>query len=70
MWSISRELWEYSACRVYKIRIMLIKNIRNTIKTSKMSIQKIMKNLENRKSFKKKFKIRFFMIITGEKRSI
>ena len=49
---------------------MLIKIIRITIKTSKMSIQNIMKNLEIRKSFKKMFKIRFFMIITGERRSI
>ena len=40
------------------------------MKTSKMSIQNIMKNLEIRKSFKKKFKSRFFMIITGERRSI
>ena len=35
-----------------------------------MSIQNIMKNLEIRKSFKKMFKIIFFMIMTGEKRRI
>ena len=49
---------------------MLIKIIRITIKTSKMSIQNIMKNLEIRKNFNKMFEIRFFMIMTGEKRSI
>ena len=49
---------------------MLVKIIRITIKTSKISIQNIIKSLEIRKSFKKMFRIRFFMIVTGEKGSI
>ena len=41
-----------------------------TIKTSKTSMKNIIKSLEIRKSFKRKFKIIFFMIVTVEKRSI
>ena len=70
MWSMSREQWEYRANKVYKIKIMLKKIIRMTMKTSKMSIQSMMKNLEMRKSLKKRFRSRFFMKRTGEKRSI
>ena len=49
---------------------MLRKNIKIAIKTSKMSMQNIIKSLEIRECFRKMLKIRFFMIVTGEKRKI
>ena len=53
-----------------KLKLGYKKIIKLTIKTSKTSRKNIIKSLEIRKSFMRKFKINFFIIVTVEKRSI
>ena len=70
MWSMSRGRWEYSANRVEKIKARLQKIIKIIMKSSKTSMKNFIKSLEIRKSFMRKFKIKFFIMVTVEKRSI